>query len=75
MRTWIDRGRSRLAGADRFLYNTNAAFASSAVGVDAIADFNRADWIVLLEQGKVKMQGTPEQLRSQSGTHLDFLTP
>ncbi|MDZ8109664.1 MAG: peptidase domain-containing ABC transporter [Nostoc sp. DedQUE12a] len=36
---------------------------------------NRADWIVLLEQGKVKMQGTPEQLRSQSGTHLDFLTP
>ncbi|QLE57981.1 peptidase domain-containing ABC transporter [Nostoc sp. TCL26-01] len=36
---------------------------------------NRADWIVLLEQGKVKMQGTPEQLRSQSGAHLDFLTP
>ncbi|MDZ8050797.1 MAG: peptidase domain-containing ABC transporter [Aulosira sp. ZfuVER01] len=36
---------------------------------------NRADWIVLLEQGKVKMQGTPEQLRSKSGAHLDFLTP
>ncbi|OUL23108.1 hypothetical protein BV378_24700, partial [Nostoc sp. RF31YmG] len=36
---------------------------------------NRADWIVLLERGKVKMQGTPEQLRSQSGAHLDFLTP
>jgi ATP-binding cassette subfamily C protein len=36
---------------------------------------NRADWIVLLEQGKVNMQGTPEQLRSKSGAHLDFLTP
>ena len=36
---------------------------------------NRADWIVLLEQGKVKIQGTPEELRSLIGDHLDFLTP
>ena len=36
---------------------------------------NRADWIVLLEQGELKLQGHPEQLRSQTGEHLDFLTP
>ncbi len=52
---------------------------------------NRADWIVLLEQGKLKMQGSLEDLRSRSvsvraasptgegdsqqGNHLDFLTP
>ncbi|WP_017315243.1 peptidase domain-containing ABC transporter [Mastigocladopsis repens] len=35
----------------------------------------RADWIVFLEQGKWKMQGTPEELLSQSGNHIDFLTP
>jgi ATP-binding cassette subfamily C protein len=35
----------------------------------------RADWIVLLEQGKLKMQGSPEELRAQPGDHLDFLTP
>jgi len=35
----------------------------------------RADWIVLLEQGQVKMQGTPEKLRSQHGDHLNFLNP
>ncbi len=35
----------------------------------------RADWIVLLENGKMKMQGSPEELRSQPGDHLDFLTP
>ena len=33
----------------------------------------RADWIVMLEQGQLKIQGTPEQLRSKSGDHLDFL--
>ncbi|MCC5609522.1 peptidase domain-containing ABC transporter [Nostoc sp. CHAB 5834] len=33
----------------------------------------RADWIVLLEEGRLKIQGTPEALRHQSGEHLDFL--
>nr|CAD5974282.1 Mannuronan C5-epimerase AlgE3 [Planktothrix pseudagardhii] len=36
-------------GADKFIYNTNAAFATSAVGVDSITDFTIAqgDLIVL----------------------------
>ncbi|MEH2299393.1 MAG: hypothetical protein V7K88_10265 [Nostoc sp.] len=36
-------------GADRFLYNTDAAFALTAVGVDAIADFkhSQGDKIIL----------------------------
>ncbi|MFW9262375.1 choice-of-anchor D domain-containing protein [Nostoc sp. CALU 546] len=36
-------------GADSFLYNTNAAFTSAAVGIDTITDFNRSqgDKIVL----------------------------
>ncbi|MBW4452494.1 MAG: peptidase domain-containing ABC transporter [Nostoc indistinguendum CM1-VF10] len=33
----------------------------------------RADWIVLLEEGRLKIQGTPEALRHQTGEHLDFL--
>lgn len=33
----------------------------------------RADWIVLLEQGRLKLQGTPEELRHLPGEHLDFL--
>ncbi|WP_445627702.1 peptidase domain-containing ABC transporter [Nostoc sp. DSM 114167] len=33
----------------------------------------RADWIVLLEEGRLKIQGTPESLRHQAGEHLDFL--
>ena len=33
----------------------------------------RADWIVLLEQGRLKIQGTPEELRHLPGNHLDFL--
>ncbi|NWF62342.1 MAG: peptidase domain-containing ABC transporter [Fischerella sp.] len=36
---------------------------------------NRADWIVLLENGKLKMQGSLEELLSLPGDHLDFLTP
>lgn len=35
---------------------------------------NRANWIVLLEQGKLKLEGTLEDLRSKPGNHLDFLT-
>ncbi len=33
----------------------------------------RADWIVMLEKGRLKTQGTPKQLRSFAGDHLDFL--
>ncbi|WP_375511268.1 peptidase domain-containing ABC transporter [uncultured Nostoc sp.] len=33
----------------------------------------RADWIVLLDEGRLKIQGTPEALRHQPGEHLDFL--
>lgn len=33
----------------------------------------RADWIVMLERGKLKIQGTPEDLISVAGKHLDFL--
>lgn len=36
---------------------------------------NRADWIVLLDQGKLKIQGSLVQLRYQSGEHLKFLNP
>ncbi|MDZ8096986.1 MAG: peptidase domain-containing ABC transporter [Nostoc sp. DedQUE05] len=35
----------------------------------------RADWIVLLNQGKLQIQGTVEDLRAKPGNHLDFLTP
>ncbi|MEW6497166.1 MAG: peptidase domain-containing ABC transporter [Cyanobacteriota bacterium] len=33
----------------------------------------RADWIVMLEEGRLKIQGTPEELRHLPGEHLDFL--
>jgi ABC-type bacteriocin/lantibiotic exporter with double-glycine peptidase domain len=33
----------------------------------------RADWIVLLENGHLKIQGTPTELRQIPGEHLDFL--
>lgn len=33
----------------------------------------RADWIVMLEKGELKIQGTPDKLRYISGNHLDFL--
>ena len=36
---------------------------------------NCADWIVLLEQGRLKLQGSLEDLRSKPGDHLDFLNP
>jgi ATP-binding cassette subfamily C protein len=35
----------------------------------------RADWIVLLEQGRVKVQGSLSDLSSTVGAHLDFLIP
>lgn len=33
----------------------------------------RADWIVMLEQGRLQIQGTPEELRQIKGDHLNFL--
>ena len=33
----------------------------------------RADWIVMLELGRLAHQGTAEELRHQPGNHLDFL--
>ncbi len=33
----------------------------------------RADWIVLLELGRLKIQGTPQALHEIPGEHLDFL--
>jgi ABC-type bacteriocin/lantibiotic exporter with double-glycine peptidase domain len=33
----------------------------------------RADWIVYLEQGRVKATGTPEELSDRAGEHLNFL--
>jgi ATP-binding cassette subfamily C protein len=35
----------------------------------------RAEWIVLLDNGTLKLTGTPEDLRQQQGDHLEFLTP
>ncbi|MBI4739689.1 MAG: peptidase domain-containing ABC transporter [Oscillatoriophycideae cyanobacterium NC_groundwater_1537_Pr4_S-0.65um_50_18] len=32
----------------------------------------RADWIVMLDRGHVQIQGTPQELRHQSGDHLKF---
>ncbi len=34
---------------------------------------SRADWIIFLEEGKVKIQGTPDELRQKDGKHSDFL--
>lgn len=34
----------------------------------------RADWIVVLEQGHVLLQGARQQLLQQSGTHLDLMS-
>jgi ABC-type bacteriocin/lantibiotic exporter with double-glycine peptidase domain len=33
----------------------------------------RADWVVMLEQGQLKIQGTPAELCQIPGEHLDFL--
>lgn len=35
----------------------------------------RADWVILLEQGQVKMQGSLLDLQNQTGEHLGFLQP
>lgn len=36
---------------------------------------NRADWIVMLENGRLKTQGSLDELRSQTGEHVAFLVP
>ncbi|MDZ8258798.1 peptidase domain-containing ABC transporter [Nostoc sp. ChiQUE01b] len=33
----------------------------------------RADWIVLLEKGRLQIQGSPDELRQIAGDHLGFL--
>ncbi len=33
----------------------------------------RADWIIMLDKGQLKIQGTPKELQALSGDHLDFL--
>ncbi len=35
----------------------------------------RADWIVLLDRGELKLTGTPQELSQLAGEHLDFLNP
>lgn len=35
----------------------------------------RSDWIVLLDKGRLKLQGNPTELSQIAGEHLDFLTP
>ncbi len=35
----------------------------------------RADWVVFLEQGELKVQGTTDKLRQIPGDHLNFLNP
>lgn len=34
---------------------------------------NRADWVVVLDEGQLKIQGSLEDLRTQPGPHQDFL--
>ncbi len=35
----------------------------------------RADWLILLEKGQLKLQGSPQDLQQLEGEHLQFLTP
>jgi ATP-binding cassette, subfamily C, bacterial len=35
----------------------------------------RANWIVMLDKGKLVLEGTPTELRSLPGEHLEFLSP
>ncbi len=36
---------------------------------------DRADWIIMLERGRLKVQGSAARLRSIPGDHLEFLHP
>lgn len=35
----------------------------------------RANWVVFLDNGKLKLTGTPDELRNIEGKHLNFITP
>ncbi|MBD2295822.1 peptidase domain-containing ABC transporter [Anabaena sphaerica FACHB-251] len=35
----------------------------------------RANFIIMLDKGQLKIEGTPEDLQAESGEHLDFLIP
>jgi ATP-binding cassette subfamily C protein len=35
----------------------------------------RADWIIMLERGNLKLQGSAAKLRTLPGEHLEFLEP
>lgn len=35
----------------------------------------QASWIVFLDEGTVRLTGTPDELRAHTGNHLDFLEP
>lgn len=35
---------------------------------------SRADWVIMLEQGRLKLQGSATKLRSHPGEHLHFLS-
>ncbi|NER06837.1 MAG: hypothetical protein F6K17_31790, partial [Okeania sp. SIO3C4] len=34
---------------------------------------SRAEWIILLDNGKLDLQGSTASLRAKHGNHLDFL--
>ncbi|MBE9228629.1 peptidase domain-containing ABC transporter [Phormidium sp. LEGE 05292] len=36
---------------------------------------NRADWVIYLDNGRVKLQGTLDELRAKRGDHQGFLNP
>jgi ATP-binding cassette subfamily C protein len=36
---------------------------------------NRADWIIFIDQGRLKLAGSWEYLRTKPGDHLDFIIP
>ena len=36
---------------------------------------NRADWIIFIDQGRLKLAGSLEDLRTKPGDHLDFIIP
>ncbi|OKH39963.1 ABC transporter ATP-binding protein [[Phormidium ambiguum] IAM M-71] len=36
---------------------------------------NRADWVIYLDNGRLKLQGTLEELRAKRGEHQGFLNP
>lgn len=35
----------------------------------------KANWVVLLDDGQLKLEGLLEDLQKQEGAHLDFIVP